>query len=210
MVCAFLIHEPKTEISMTFDRSKFVQITTYLKNIALIFLVAFITVKCDVLNDLTREPLPKAGTATRPTSANSKAPSPEEAELRSEIVGYAKKYQGTKYTSAGKTPKTGFDCSGFTCYVMSNFDIRLSASSRTQATQGKEKPVELAQPGDLIFFRRNSKEPIFHVAMVVENNRKSLKVIHSTSRGVVIDDILASDYWKPKIDSARDVVSSAH
>ncbi|MBK7874080.1 MAG: C40 family peptidase [Saprospiraceae bacterium] len=188
---------------MTFDRNKFISATNYLKNISLILLVAFITVKCDVLNELTTEPLPKAGT-TKPAP---NASSSREVALRNDIVGYAKKYQGTKYQAAGKTPKTGFDCSGFTCYVMNNFDIDLSPSSRTQATQGASKPVEKVEPGDLIFFRRSKSEPIFHVAMVVENDRKSLKVIHSTSRGVVVDDILASEYWKPKIYSARDVVS---
>jgi len=32
-------------------------------------------------------------------------------------------------------------------------------------------------------------------------------VIHSTSRGVVIDNITRSSYWEPKISSARDVIS---
>ncbi|MDX1942205.1 MAG: C40 family peptidase [Saprospiraceae bacterium] len=191
---------------MTFNRNKFIRTTNYLKNISLVLLVAFITVKCDVLNELTTEPLPKAGTSkTTPKTPTSS----KEIALRQDIVTYAKKYQGTKYQAAGKTPKTGFDCSGFTCYVMDNFDIDLSPSSRTQSTQGTSKPIEKVEPGDLIFFRRSKSEPIFHVAMVVENDRKSLKVIHSTSRGVVVDDILASEYWKPKIDSARDVVSLA-
>lgn len=194
---------------MTFDRKQFIRTTNYLKNALLLLLVAFITVKCDVLNDLTREPLPKAGTTTRPAPSYPKPSSDREEVLRNDIVSYAKKYQGVKYRSAGKSPSTGFDCSGFTSYVMNNFDIDLSASSRGQAVQGESKPLSKVKPGDLIFFRRGSKDPIFHVAMVVENTGKSLKVIHSVSRGVVIDDILASSYWKPKIDSARDVVSNA-
>lgn len=194
---------------MAFDRNKFIRTTNYLKNVSLLLLVAFITVKCDVLNDLTREPLPKEGTTTRPAPSTTKSSSTREDVLRNDIISYAKKYQGTKYRSAGKSPSTGFDCSGFTSYVMRNFDIDLSASSRGQAAQGDSKNVDKVEPGDLIFFRRSSKDPIFHVAMVIENTGRSLKVIHSTSRGVVIDDILASSYWKPKIDSARDVVSSA-
>ncbi|MBK6950189.1 MAG: C40 family peptidase [Haliscomenobacter sp.] len=62
--------------------------------------------------------------------------------------------------------------------------------------------------GDLIFFRRSASEPVFHVSLVIENDGKSLWVVHSTtSRGVIQEDLLASSYWKPKIYSARDVIS---
>ena len=187
---------------MNFNHPRFIRATNYLKNTALLLLVAAITVKCDVLRDLTREPLPKA------ESPAPKAPNVKEANLRADIVGYAQKHQGAKYRAGGKTPETGFDCSGFTSYVMRQFDIALSASSRAQATQGNSKSIDQLEPGDLVFFRRSPQEPIFHVAMVVERSRNSLRVIHSTSRGVVIDDILTSEYWKPKIDSARDVVAA--
>jgi hypothetical protein len=42
---------------------------------------------------------------------------------------------------------------------------------------------------------------------VVSNNKEGLTVIHSTSRGVVVDNISRSSYWQPKISTARDVVS---
>jgi len=196
---------------MTFNSKRFIVTTDYLKNIALILLVAFITVKCDVLDELTREPLPRAGTS-RPVPESTE-PLPdvrEDALLRKDIVAYAKKFKGTRYKYAGVSPKTGFDCSGFTHYVMDNFDIELSRSSRAQATQGSGKPIEKVEPGDLIFFRRSKRSPVFHVAMVVSNDGKRLHVIHSTSRGVVIDDILASSYWRPKIDEGRDVISSIY
>ncbi len=196
---------------MTFNSKRFIVTTDYLKNIALILLVAFITVKCDVLDELTREPLPRAGTS-RPVPKSTE-PLPdvhEDALLRKDIVAYAKKFKGTRYKYAGVSPKTGFDCSGFTHYVMDNFDIELSRSSRAQATQGSGKPIEKVEPGDLIFFRRSKRSPVFHVAMVVSNDGKRLHVIHSTSRGVVIDDILASSYWRPKIDEGRDVISSIY
>lgn len=126
--------------------------------------------------------------------------------LRQNVVDHAKKYLGSKYKYAGKSPQ-GFDCSGFTHYVMEHFDITLSPSSRFQAQEGKPTDWKESKPGDLIFFRRSAQGPVFHVAMVVENEQDSLKVIHSTSRGVVIDNLLQSSYWKPKISSARDVIS---
>lgn len=130
------------------------------------------------------------------------------AKLRTEVTAYAQQYRGTRYTPAGKTPASGFDCSGFTSYVMQRFDIRLSASARDQALQGRPQTLDKAKPGDLVFFRRSPSEPIFHVAMVLSNDQKGLFIIHSTtSRGVVVDNLLQSTYWKPKIDRVRDVIS---
>lgn len=128
--------------------------------------------------------------------------------FRLSIVDYAKEYQGTNYLYAGRDPKKGFDCSGFTYFVMDHFDISLSASSRAQEGQGRKISVNKVQPGDLIFFRRSADSNVFHVSLVVDNSSAGILVIHSTSRGVVIDNISKSSYWAPKISTARDVVSS--
>lgn len=128
-----------------------------------------------------------------------------EERLRKEVISYAKQYVGTSYKYAGRDPK-GFDCSGFTSYVMKKFDVGLSPSSRAQENQGKSIDVSKAQAGDLIFFRREKKGSVFHVALVVDNGREGLKVIHSTNRGVVVDNISNNTYWKPKISTARSVL----
>ena len=127
------------------------------------------------------------------------------AEQREEVVNYAKKLLGAKYRAGGKSP-SGFDCSGFTSYVMKNFDIALSASSSNQANEGRKVKVEDVRPGDLIFFKRSPTGPVFHVALVVRKSREGIEAIHSTSRGVVIDNISSSEYWEPKIFSARAVL----
>jgi cell wall-associated NlpC family hydrolase len=165
--------------------------------------------QCDVIKDLMTEP-----TGTKPTSGKTTGPSSRaermedrELQLREDIVSYAKEQLGKRYKYAGRTPKQGFDCSGFTYYVMENFDIRLSPSSRAQEDQGRPIDVSKAKAGDLIFFRRSKKGAVFHVALVVSNNKEGLTVIHSTSRGVVVDNISRSSYWQPKISTARDVVS---
>jgi cell wall-associated NlpC family hydrolase len=129
--------------------------------------------------------------------------------LRSEVVRQAKAYLGLRYRYAGKQPETGFDCSGFTSYVMGLFSVPLSCSSRGQATEGLAVDVEAVRPGDLVVFRRSRHRAVSHVALVVENSDEGLFVIHSTSRGVVIDNLYESSYWKPKIFAARDVLSEA-
>lgn len=128
----------------------------------------------------------------------------DEAErLRTEMIAYAKQHLGTNYKYGGTTVK-GFDCSGFTSHVMSEFNIPLHRTSRDQASQGKKIAVKNAKPGDLIFFSQGGR--IFHVSIVASNKNGQLQVIHSTSsRGVVIDNITNSKYWSSKIHSVRDI-----
>ncbi len=132
----------------------------------------------------------------------------EEDQLREDIIDFASDFLGTKYRSAGKSPG-GFDCSGFVYYVMKEFEISMESSSATQESQGSKISKQEARPGDLVFFRRSKGGRVFHVAMVLENNNGHLTLIHSTSsRGVVVDQLDKSDYWKSKFMSFRNVVSN--
>jgi len=127
------------------------------------------------------------------------------ASTRSSLIKNGKKQVGTTYKYAGKDPK-GFDCSGFTSYVMKSQGITISSSSKMQATEGKPVPLNKVKPGDLIFFGKNGK--VSHVAMVVSNTSEGITVVHSTtSKGVIVQNISTSSYWKPKIMFARDVIS---
>lgn len=131
----------------------------------------------------------------------------KERDLRIEIADFADNQLGSKYKYAGRSPKSGFDCSGFTYYVMKNNGITLPTNSSAQATKGGIEKLKNAKPGDLVFFKRGGKGRVFHVAMIYENERGNPKVIHSTSsRGVVIDELLKSTYWKPKIWQVRNVI----
>jgi cell wall-associated NlpC family hydrolase len=131
----------------------------------------------------------------------------EEIQLRDEIVEYAQQHLGARYRSAGKTPG-GFDCSGFVYHIMKEFDIRMASSSSTQERQGAKITAKDAMPGDLVFFRRSKGGRVFHVAMVLENDEGDLTLIHSTSsRGVVIDKLKNSAYWRSKHMTFRNVVT---
>lgn len=134
-------------------------------------------------------------------------PSAKELQLRQEIVRYAQSLRGSSYKYAGTTPRTGFDCSGFTSYVLKQFSVPVSPASAAQAKEGREIPLKAIQPGDLIIFGKN-RNNIQHVAMVVETNRQGIFVVHSTtSRGVIQENISTSSYWEPLILQARDVIS---
>jgi cell wall-associated NlpC family hydrolase len=123
-------------------------------------------------------------------------------------VSFAAEQKGVRYKYAGRSPRTGFDCSGFTHYVYDAFDVNLTPVSRVQEDEGKRINLDDAQAGDLIFFRRSATGPVFHVALVVSQSPGNLTVIHSTSsRGVIMENIYASSYWRTKRMSARDVIS---
>ena len=128
-----------------------------------------------------------------------------EQRIRKEIIRDARSLIGSKYRYAGKTPP-GFDCSGFTIYVYKKNNIRLSASSRLQAKQGKKIDIRKAKTGDLVFFGNMFKTD--HVGIVTQNKNGKLFVIHSTnSQGVIEHDINQILYWKKRIKFARDVIS---
>ncbi len=129
-------------------------------------------------------------------------------QYRQNIVEYAVSQQGAKYKYAGRSPKTGFDCSGFVYYVFDAFNVSLTTNSRDQEQEGRIIALKEAKPGDLVFFRRSKTGSVFHVALVVDNTDEGITVVHSTSsRGVIIENITQSSYWKSKVTSARDVVS---
>lgn len=86
------------------------------------------------------------------------------------------------------------DCSGFVQWIFSLHDVRIPRTSRDQGASSRRIPLSDARPGDLMFFRgtKGNSNVIGHVAMVVENTGKTLKMIHSSSRGVVIDEYYSS------------------
>ena len=122
-----------------------------------------------------------------------------------DIVGYAKKYLGYDYVLGGTSPKTGFDCSGFTKYVYNNFGYTISRASKAQAKNGKEVSKSNLQPGDLIIFKNQSLTAIGHVGIYIGDN----KIIHASEPGVgvVITDMNASGYnYNKRYVTARRII----
>ena len=125
--------------------------------------------------------------------------------IRQNLVAFAKAFIGTPYSYAHASPETGFDCSGFVSYVFQNFGIQVSRSSAVLANEGRYISLDAARTGDIIIFGTSSK--IQHVALVVSNTDEGIICIHSTSsRGVIIENVSRSSYWRPLILSARDVI----
>lgn len=168
-----------------------------IKLITLAFPMFIMTMSCSVVRKAERNTEIVEST----TSTNV-----ADGQLRTNIIGWAQNYVGIRYRSSGTTPEKGFDCSGFTSFIMREYGVKISHGSTSQATQGEKVSLENAQPGDLVFFGK--KKRINHVAIIVENNNGNITVVHSTnSRGVVVENINDSAYWRKRILFARDVIS---
>jgi cell wall-associated NlpC family hydrolase len=124
-------------------------------------------------------------------------------KIREGVLKEAKKHIGTPYKYGGITPD-GFDCSGFTQYVYSKNGQQLPRTAGVQSTTYAEVRLSKVQPGDLVFFG-SSKHNISHVGIVVSN--EPLTMIHaSSSRGIMISNVDADTYWKPKLQFAVTVL----
>ena len=84
------------------------------------------------------------------------------------IYEEAKKYVGTPYVWGGSSPETGFDCSGYVCWVynQNGYDIgRTTANGLWQKSQHISEAE--AKPGDLVFFKGTYDTPgMSHVGIV--------------------------------------------
>lgn len=129
-----------------------------------------------------------------------------ETRLRKDISKFALKFKGKSYRYGGTGPNK-FDCSGYTSFIYHHFNVRLDRSSDLQAKQGKQKRISQLKPADLVFFGNQTR--IQHVGIVLEADRGKLVMIHcSSSRGVIIEDVYQSEYWKDKILFGKDVINN--
>ena len=97
------------------------------------------------------------------------------------VILVAKRYKGIRYVAGGTSPRTGFDCSGYTRYVFSQLGIRIPRVSRDQYASMRHISLCQAVPGDLIFFHSSSGR-VYHVAIYAGHGY----VWHSPHTGTVV------------------------
>ncbi len=81
----------------------------------------------------------------------------------------AEKYLGTPYVWGGSSPETGFDCSGYVCWVLnqSGWDVGRTTANGLWQQSAKMSEHE-AKPGDLVFFEGTYDTPgASHVGLYV-------------------------------------------
>ena len=110
----------------------------------------------------------------------------------SKIYAEAKKYVGTPYVWGGSTPETGFDCSGYVCWVynQNGYDVgRTTANGLWNKSQHISEAE--AKPGDLVFFEGTYDTPgKSHVGIYLGNG-----MMVSAGDPIKYADIHSS-YWQ--------------
>jgi hypothetical protein len=120
-----------------------------------------------------------------------------ELKERNELVAIAKKQLGVPYVSAGKDP-SGFDCSGFTSFVLQQHGANIPRRAADQFAVCTKLAEEEAQIGDLVFFSNGGE--VNHVGILINEKGQAKTMIHaSSSKGISIVEIETSTYWKPRI-----------
>lgn len=108
------------------------------------------------------------------------------------IVDFAMGYLGAPYVWAGEGP-WGFDCSGFTQFVISNtVGIDIGHGTPGQTSFGAWVDWATWAPGDLVFFANTWGPGISHVGIYIGDGQ----FIHAEneSTGVTISSVY-SDYY---------------
>ena len=134
----------------------------------------------------------KPATPTVDTSAQG-------SELGKQIANYALQYVGYNYCWGGRSPDTGFDCSGLVYYVYQQFGYTLNRVAADQALNGVH--VDDLQPGDVLCFYSGSSY-IGHSGIYIGDG----KFVHAanSATGVIVTSL--EGYYSSRGYEARRIV----
>jgi cell wall-associated NlpC family hydrolase len=126
---------------------------------------------------------------TADTGAQAAATQPSTGDA---IAQFALGFVGYPYVWAGNTP-AGFDCSGFTQYVIMNtVGIDIGHGVPGQTGYGAFVEWDAWQPGDLVFFANTYREGISHVGIYIGDGQ----FVHAENEGtgVTISSVYSNYY----------------
>ena len=119
------------------------------------------------------------------------------AKERLRVVRFARRYLGVRYVYGGTSPRSGFDCSGFTRFVYAHFGIALPHYSGGQFDVGRRVARTRLRPGDLVFF-----DGLGHVGIYVGHGR----FIHAPHTGTRVAIEPLAGWYGSRYDGARRLI----
>lgn len=122
---------------------------------------------------------------------------------RHALLTAAHRSMGVPYRYGGTSPKSGFDCSGFTQHSYQSINVNIPRTAAQQSAASRTIRRQDLRPGDMIFFKTSGRK-VNHVGIYVGNG----KFIHSASGGgrVTTDD-LRKNYWQKRLHKYGRVLS---
>ena len=120
------------------------------------------------------------------------------ARRQAKVVAFARRFLGVRYAYGGTSPRSGFDCSGFTRFVYAHFGISLPHYSGGQFASGRRVSRGGLRPGDLVFF-----DGLGHVGLYLGHGR----FIHAPHTGTRVSIDRLSGWYGSRYDGARRLVA---
>jgi len=119
-----------------------------------------------------------------------------------DMVLTALNFVGVRYRRGGDSEESGFDCSGFTRFVVGNslgLVLPRRADEQARAPGLVEVKREDLQPGDLVFFN-TLKRTFSHVGIYIGENR----FVHAPKPGAEVrTEDMGYAYWRQRFTGAR-------
>ena len=116
------------------------------------------------------------------------------ARKQAKVVRFARHFLGIRYSYGGTSPRSGFDCSGFTRFVYAHFGISLPHYSGAQWDMGRRVSLRGLRPGDVLFF-----DGLGHVGLYIGHNR----FIHAPHTGTRVSISSLTGWYGARFDGAR-------
>ena len=107
---------------------------------------------------------------------------------------------GMRYKFGGKSPETGFDCSGLVTYVFERaWGITIPRSTEQQRRAGRAVKRAELQPGDLVFYDTRNR-PYSHVGIYLGDGN----FVHAPRPGAKVRvESINTPYWRARFNGAR-------
>ena len=120
----------------------------------------------------------------------------------SKVVSTARSLIGIPYKWGGRSPQTGFDCSGFVWYVFNQYGVDLPRTSSELLSVGRPVSESSIRPGDILIYNIASKGKSLHAAIATGRGT----FVHSPSSGKTVSEAsMSGQYWRGRLLGARRV-----